>query len=465
MALTKVTNSMMNSASASVLDFGATGDGVTDDSDAIQACINYVQANTNSGVHGSYSPHVGPGTVFFPEGAYKVTKPLVISYGICIEGDGHPEYTYGARLFQVTADTDLIRYSTLTGGGTFGMRNMVLQTTAAVGTGHLLSISRNGSPFINSVKIKNCVFAQPQDKAIYIDGDDTLIEGCTFDVSGKSGHFIGIGDTPAGNTASNVRILNNDFYNANNSCVKIANVEGLIISGNVVSQPNTATKTTIVFDATGATTAKNINITNNVVKGPRTFFKGQVTGALNITGNNVTEGGIGVGETLNMLEFTGTIPNLNLSGNNFEGTYANQHFYSDSTATSVNGHIGGNVFLNKGGSGDCISGTKFIGRWQPNTYIDFVNQQLGEKKSTAVGAVAPGTMAAGAFFQYGSTAIGCLVGDEVRFGSIGTSWPIDLRLVARAYVPGTNVPRLELYNPTAAPIAVTAFAVWMQTTR
>jgi hypothetical protein len=57
MSLTKVTYSMINGASVNVLDYGAVGDGITDDTAAIQAAIN---AATSSG-----------NTVVFPTATYK----------------------------------------------------------------------------------------------------------------------------------------------------------------------------------------------------------------------------------------------------------------------------------------------------------------------------------------------------------------------------------------------------------
>ncbi|NBW12765.1 MAG: hypothetical protein EBR82_32540 [Caulobacteraceae bacterium] len=59
MSLTKVSYSMITGAPLNVKDFGAVGDGVTDDTAAIQAAINYA----NDG-----------GQVFFPKGNYSVSE-------------------------------------------------------------------------------------------------------------------------------------------------------------------------------------------------------------------------------------------------------------------------------------------------------------------------------------------------------------------------------------------------------
>jgi len=57
----------------SVKDFGAVGDGVADDTTAIQACINY--CNTN-GL-----------TVYLPAGSYKITDSLVLYTGAKLHGE------------------------------------------------------------------------------------------------------------------------------------------------------------------------------------------------------------------------------------------------------------------------------------------------------------------------------------------------------------------------------------------
>lgn len=71
MALTKVTYSMIDGQIVNVLDFGAIGDGVTDDSAAIQAAVD---AGAGS-------------TVYFPEGTYRLATASSGAY-ITVAGQG-----------------------------------------------------------------------------------------------------------------------------------------------------------------------------------------------------------------------------------------------------------------------------------------------------------------------------------------------------------------------------------------
>lgn len=64
MSLTKVSYSMIDGASVNVLDFGAVGDGVADDTVAIQAAIDYVIARGYGG------------EIWFPQGQYRVTDTI-----------------------------------------------------------------------------------------------------------------------------------------------------------------------------------------------------------------------------------------------------------------------------------------------------------------------------------------------------------------------------------------------------
>lgn len=76
----------------SVKDFGAKGDGVTNDTAAIQAAIDYV-----GGAGGLGSTTGRHGRLFFPAGVYKTTKQLAVpgSTWITIEGESaHGTYIY-----------------------------------------------------------------------------------------------------------------------------------------------------------------------------------------------------------------------------------------------------------------------------------------------------------------------------------------------------------------------------------
>ena len=74
MALTKAHNRMIEGDVVNVLDFGATGDGTTDDTTAIQAAIDSLGANG--------------GEIFFPNGTYKLSNSLVATgRGIHLAGE------------------------------------------------------------------------------------------------------------------------------------------------------------------------------------------------------------------------------------------------------------------------------------------------------------------------------------------------------------------------------------------
>jgi len=85
MALTKVTYSMVSGAPVNVLDYGAVGNGVTDDAAAIQSAIDAVSA-------------IG-GAVFIPAGSYVVGTSLKPKTAVQIVGSG-----YGTQLIQKAAN-------------------------------------------------------------------------------------------------------------------------------------------------------------------------------------------------------------------------------------------------------------------------------------------------------------------------------------------------------------------------
>lgn len=81
MALTKVTYSMIANAPANVCDFGATGDGTTDDSLAFIAAV----ASISNG-----------GTLYVPPGEYKIVSTVELPSNITVLGCGESSVIFGA---------------------------------------------------------------------------------------------------------------------------------------------------------------------------------------------------------------------------------------------------------------------------------------------------------------------------------------------------------------------------------
>jgi len=143
--LLKVENLPVN-----VKDFGATGDGVTDDTAAIQAAIDSLTISLPS-------QNRSGGTVFFPVGNYKISS-ITVGSGVSIVGSG----TKSTRLFSVGAATminyavpadtnqprNLISGILFDGGGTSGSGGSRVTNTA---------INVNG---LNSATIRDCSFTR-----------------------------------------------------------------------------------------------------------------------------------------------------------------------------------------------------------------------------------------------------------------------------------------------------------------
>lgn len=90
MSLTKVSYSMISGASVNALDFGAVGNGVADDTAAIQAAINSAGAlatNSVASVNPSF-PSVDGAIVYLPAGRYSITGTLALIPGVCLVGEG-----------------------------------------------------------------------------------------------------------------------------------------------------------------------------------------------------------------------------------------------------------------------------------------------------------------------------------------------------------------------------------------
>ena len=188
----------------SVLDFGAVGDGVTDDTAAIQAAIN---AN---------------GGIYFPEGVYlcgEVNLPEsdvdVFSFGATLQG------TSGTYIFRQVDRAHTFKMEGL---------NFTGNAKAFFYDSNEVSLPNNGQYY--EFLISNCTFKQPGSViAIHLYGSrEGLISNCYFE--GNDGIRVEAGSV-------NTKITDCQFKNCNYGIyslltASVANAEGVIVSGAVM---------------------------------------------------------------------------------------------------------------------------------------------------------------------------------------------------------------------------------------
>jgi len=121
----------------SVKDFGAVGDGVTDDTTAIRNAVDS-----------------GAAILYFPEGSYKITSAIVLTGDLTLFGFGGATIipslgTAGGNVFQSTSGTLKLRGLAFDGGAS--------QPTNAVANTYIV-YTGNASPYMESVTIEDCTF-------------------------------------------------------------------------------------------------------------------------------------------------------------------------------------------------------------------------------------------------------------------------------------------------------------------
>jgi hypothetical protein len=251
MSLTKATYSMIEGAPANVLDFGAVGDGVADDTAAIQAALDS-----------------GAGVVYFPAGEYLVSSVSANS-NTTIYGDGNAS--------QLTASgTGNILVVTGVSGGT-QIENVLVQNLSFLGLNNM-----SAGPLGCGVIVLHAV--------------NVTVDQCYFDSFGP-----GVGDAATGGaalcfytncvdvTASNNIVVNGTGY-LNGTDIALYSAAGYgIVTGNRTYSTNSQGIYTNAATKTG-----RIIITNNISKnhtrhGIEPVYSGTNEKIDTIVANNICE--------------------------------------------------------------------------------------------------------------------------------------------------------------------------------
>ncbi|NBW16540.1 MAG: hypothetical protein EBR82_52040 [Caulobacteraceae bacterium] len=242
MSLTKVSYSMIKGAPINVLDFGAVGDGVTNDTAAIQAAVSL------------------GGTIYFPDGTYEITH------------------------IDVPSNTQIIGESWNT------IIHQIAGTNPRPGSVDgmfVMNLANNQTP-IKNVAFRNIQFRMNTPVGAYTPADEQshiilgghteniIIDNCFFygwrgDAVFVGSQMSGVG-VPANYVAQNTSITNCRFDGINNTCrqgITGGSVEGLYINDNYfLNTTNALMPGAIDIEPElQFAYARNITITNNIFVG------------------------------------------------------------------------------------------------------------------------------------------------------------------------------------------------------
>lgn len=193
--------------------FGAKGDGVTDDTSAINAAITFVSATQNGGV------------VFLPAGTY-LAVGIAMKANVTLQGEGrkpylqYPNATYATTIRQKNTGGHVITlaaaYPTRTPN--IGIENLAIRGNGASVSGRGISLGAGASyGVISNVDVE--FFA---DEGVYIGGGamifrDSLVSLCALNSSGLTDYKGAVFVAGSDNQVSNVEAGTNQYLGSNAS--------------------------------------------------------------------------------------------------------------------------------------------------------------------------------------------------------------------------------------------------------
>jgi hypothetical protein len=310
-----------------VADYGAVGDGVTDDTAAVQAAIDAaIASQSRSEVLVPQYNGRAP-SVYFPKGTYSVNE-LNVHDSLHLHGPRN--YHYGsATLKQRTEGHNILFLNKDAGGDAQASVIEDLHFLSGSGTSNqtVAQIKTAYDISSNSVYVRRCWFSTPERYSIYItQGDDIKVIDCTFDVAPY--HAVKLGDKSTNHKVSNALISNNTFFNIGVYAVEVNSADGVVISANRVYTQDAATfpDSTFVYILSGQGVTVTGNQANNLARFAQ-MFDGQV---VSFSSNTM----LNIGACPFYFGGAGVIYAVTIVGCSIHGTVAgwpNGAFYAQST--------------------------------------------------------------------------------------------------------------------------------------
>lgn len=358
-----------------VIDFGATGDGVTDDSDAIQAAFNSVELAFGQDYYFSDRTD-GPATVYFPRGLYRTTREITVPRGLKVIGDNARNHG-GTTIWNSATDGSYCfnlyhRFDSLSGPQYIADQQISGFMFRNADGGAIRATQPNPVPpsefySSGSLSISDCFFLgmSASDNtnppcAIWSDGIER-VENCTFDAGSFCGirtSFLGsctgniffsltfggiVMDNVVGNNTAITTIAGNNFYDCGDTALAVGPfgaaigvistpskiVQGVNISGNTIWGGGGGS-----FGIRCDTGVADLNVTGNT-------FKTLAGNAINIEGgirvlidSNLITGCGNTGSGSYIVDITGS-DRVTIKDNQWNDNGGLQNIVVDSTSSRV----------------------------------------------------------------------------------------------------------------------------------
>lgn len=221
----------------SVKDFGAVGDGVTDDTAAIQAAIDAAPTG---------------GSIVFPTGTYSVASIITLKSDISLIG-------YGAKLIRTGSNDHILSANFVDNLKNVHIEGLSFDYDQSSGvsiiSNFLVELVGGNTLIAENLSIINCNFYRSPSAAFKIQNARYVnIQGCHFEECDDNGVYT-LG-------CDYVTVSNNTFLNNSGRSIMLLVTSNSVISNNVVRANQTA-----FYEAIGMQGGNNVTISSNSIDG------------------------------------------------------------------------------------------------------------------------------------------------------------------------------------------------------